>query len=109
MKVAVVVVFTLLLTGCASSRQSVSLAAEQAKALAMDLANDKAATLYSCRPFNDGKPAQFTSGHWLWYERKGCGRGDIEAVVELSADGSTNRVVVQMLDNMINGVSSRTP
>jgi uncharacterized protein YcfL len=48
MKTSFIIIFTLLLVGCASTRQSASLTAEQAKTVAMRLANDKAFTLYHC-------------------------------------------------------------
>jgi hypothetical protein len=41
MKTSLIVVLGLMLIGCQSSRQSTSLTAEQAKALAMRLANDR--------------------------------------------------------------------
>ncbi|MGO8931630.1 MAG: hypothetical protein ACLQU3_32655 [Limisphaerales bacterium] len=46
MKTAFIVIFTLLLVGCASTRQTASLTAEQANTVALRLANDKAFTLY---------------------------------------------------------------
>jgi len=89
----------LLLVGCTSTRPSASLTAEQAKTLAMRLANGKAATLYHSQPFVAGQPAQFVSGHWLWIARQGFGRGDIQATVAIAADGSTNSVDLQLFDN----------
>ena len=99
MKTSLILVLAFILVGCESSRQCVSLTADQAKTLAMGLANDKAATLYHSQPFVAGQPAKFVAGHWLWVARQGFGRGDIQATVELAADGSTNRVDLQLLDN----------
>jgi hypothetical protein len=94
MKTIMAVFFALLLIGCASSRQNVSLTADQAKTRAMQLANDKAFSLYQCRPFQSGEPARFVAGHWTW---KQLGAGDIEGTVELAADGSTNSVTLNQL------------
>ena len=98
MTVSRLILFALFLVGCASNPQSTSLTEEQAKATAIQLANDKASTLYHCQPFRDGQSAQFVAGRWLWVEQQGFGHGDIRAVVELAADGSTNNVDVQLLD-----------
>jgi len=68
------------------TRPSASLTAEQAKAAAMRLANDQAFSLYHCRPFHDGQPAQFVAGHWLWVEQQGFGHSDIQATVELALE-----------------------
>jgi hypothetical protein len=76
-----------------------SLTAEQAKALAIRLANDKASTLYHSQPFGAGQPAQFVTDHWLWAAQQGFGSGDIQARVELAADGSTNSVNLQLFDS----------
>jgi hypothetical protein len=65
----------------------------------MRLANDKASTLYQHQPFVAGQSAQFVAGHWLWVARQGFGRGDIQATVELAADGSTNNVDLQLFDS----------
>lgn len=97
MKTSLVVVLAFILIGC--ERQSASLTAEQATTTAMRLANDKASTLYQHRPFVAVQPAQFVAGHWLWVARQGFGRGDIQATVELAADGSTNSVDLQLFDN----------
>jgi hypothetical protein len=82
-----------------STRQSASLTSEQAKTVALRLANEKASTLYHCQPFADGQPAQIVAGHWLWDARQGFGHGDIMATVELASDGSTNSVDLQLLDS----------
>ena len=49
MKTSFIVMFTLLLVGCASTRQTASLTAEQANTVALRLADDKAFTLYQCQ------------------------------------------------------------
>ena len=99
MKTSLILVLAFVLVGCESSRQSASLTADQAKTLAMRLANDKAATLYHSQPFVAGQPAQFVADHWLWVARQGFGRGDIQATVELAMDGSTNKVDLQVFES----------
>jgi hypothetical protein len=99
MKTSVIATFVFLLVGCAGLRQGTSLTPAQATAQAVRLANQKADTLYHCQPFQDGQPVTFTQGRWIWSETRGCGRGDIEAIVELAANGSTNNVDVQYFDN----------
>jgi hypothetical protein len=76
-----------------------ALTAEQATAVAVRLANEKALALYQHQPFVAGQPAQSVAGHWLWVARQGYGHGDIQATVELAADGSTNRVDLQLFDS----------
>lgn len=93
------IIFALLLVGCASTRESRSLTAEQAKTVAMRLANDRAYTLYHCQPFRDGQPARFVAGHWVWVELQGFGHADIQATVELAADGSPGKVDLQLFDS----------
>src|SRR5262245_24565063 len=99
MKILCIIAFSFVLVGCTSSRQSSSLTAEQAKALAMRLANDKASTDYHCQPFRDGRPAHFTAGYWVWTDREAYGHGDIEARVELAPDGSPHTVELRLLDS----------
>ena len=99
MKTSLILVLAFIFVGCESSRQSASLTAEQAKTVAIRLANDKASTLYHCQPFRDGLPAQFAADRWVWVEQQGYGHGDIQATVELAADGSTNNVDIQLLDS----------
>jgi len=101
MKTSRIIIFALLFVGCTSTHQSVSLTAEQAKTVAMRLASDKASTVYRCLPFRDGEPARFVAGHWVWIGYQGYGRGDIQATVELAADGSTNKVDLNQLVNII--------
>jgi hypothetical protein len=99
MKALNIIIFTLVLVGCARPRQSASLTPDQAKTVAMRLASDKALTVYRCSPFRDGEPARFAADHWVWIGHQGYGHGDIQATVELAADGSTNSVVLQLLDS----------
>jgi hypothetical protein len=49
MKTSFIIIFTLLLVGGTSTRQSASLTTEQAKTVSMRLATDKAFTLYHCQ------------------------------------------------------------
>ena len=86
-----------LLVGCTSTRPSASLTTEQATALAMQLANDKASTICHRQPFHDGQPAAFVSGRWTWRE---LAPGDVEATVQLAADGSTNSVAINILADL---------
>lgn len=67
--------------------------------LAVQLANAKSYTLFQKLPFRSGKLPQFAGGRWVWTDIRGVGRSDIEAQVELAADGSTNSVEVHMLVN----------
>jgi len=99
MKTSFIVLFAFLIAGCGSLQPKASLTAEQARTVAMQLANVKANALYHCQPFQDGQPVRFVQGHWMWTENRGLGQGDIEAMVELAADGSTNSVKVEFLDN----------
>ena len=87
--------------GCTSTQPTISLTKEQAKTIAMQLANDKADLLYHCRPFQNGEPAQLVAGHWIWIGRQGIGNDDIDARVELAADGSTNNVDCKVLVNIL--------
>ena len=96
MKTSLIFVLAFILVSCESSRQGASLTTEQTKTLAMRLANDKSSTLYHSQPFVAGQPAQFVTGRWVWAARQGFGSGDIQARVELAADGSTNSVDVRL-------------
>jgi hypothetical protein len=88
-----------LLVGCASSQQSASLPKEDAKALAIRLANGKVATLYHSKPFQVGHLTHLRDGRWIWTDSRGFGHVDIQARVELAADGSTNSVEINILTN----------
>jgi hypothetical protein len=99
MKILSAIFCVLLLVGCASSQQSASLTPDQASTLAIRLANDRAATVYQCQPFRDGQPAHLVAGHWVWAGQQGFGRGDLQATVELAADGSTNNVDLLLFDS----------
>ena len=99
MKISSVIIFALLLVGCASRPPSAALTAEEARSVALRLANDQAFAVYQCRPFRDGQPAKFVASHWVWAGREGYGHGDIQATVALAADGSTNHVELQLFDS----------
>ena len=100
MRILHLVVFMFFLAGCSTGmRQGTTLTADQADALALQLANDKALTIYHCQPFGDARTARFVQGHWVWSERQGFGHCDLEATVKLAPDGSTNAVDVKLLDN----------
>ena len=81
------------------SQHGISLTPEQAKTLALRLANDMAATLYDSQPFQDGQSARLIGGRWVWTDIRGFGHADIQATVELAADGSTSHVDLQILVN----------
>jgi hypothetical protein len=88
------------LAGCSTGmRRGKTLTSDQADALALQLANDKALTIYHCQPFQDARTARFGQGHWEWSQRQGFGHCDLEATVKLAPDGSTNAVDVKLLDN----------
>lgn len=75
-------------------RPPASFTSAQATQLAIQLANEQAARIYHCKPFHDGRPAAFTEGCWRWHELT---PSDYEAEVQLLADGSPNRVTVNLL------------
>ena len=109
MKIASIIVVTLLLVGCTSTRPNTSLTAEQVKAVAIKLANDKAFQLYHCQPF-DVKAirqpgccvASFWQGHWVCMTQQRLSiDADIRATIELAADGSTNNVNLQIFKDRI--------
>jgi len=99
MKIACLITSVFVLAGCESSRQGASLTAEQAATKAIQLANEKAFTLYSRRPFERGQPAQMVAGHWVWLDRRGFGPGDFQASVELAVNGAPIKVDVTFLDS----------
>ena len=76
--------------------------AEQAMTAAVQLANDKCNALYQKQPFWVAHLPQFTGGRWVWTDSQGVGLEDMQARVELAADGSTNRVDVRLLDGKYN-------
>ncbi|HEX4264285.1 MAG TPA: hypothetical protein VH597_08090 [Verrucomicrobiae bacterium] len=98
MKTSLIAVFALLLVGCESSKTNTSITSAQAAALSAQLANDKADAAYHRRPFQNNQPAQFKDGRWVWTDGHGAGALDIQATVELAANGSTNSVDVKVMD-----------
>jgi hypothetical protein len=98
MKTSRIILFALLLAGCTSTHQTASLTADQAKAAALRLANEKAAVSFHSQPFHDGQPAVLVAGHWTWRQ---LSPGDLEATVELASDGSTNSVTINQLVNKV--------
>ena len=69
----------------------------EAGSLAEHLANEKAQALYNCQPFRNSPPARFVRDHWTWHRLQAQGLGDIEATVELAADGAEPKVTVVRL------------
>jgi hypothetical protein len=115
MKMPSAIVLGVILVGCESSQprsaasrshpspspprvQSGPLSADQATGLAIELANARADATYHCQPFWNRQPARFEAGRWVW---RALAPGDLEAKVELAADGSTNNVSLELLSNVI--------
>ena len=101
MRVSAIIFLGLLLVGCKSPQQNPSLTSIQATDLSLRLANDKADAVFHHRPFQDGKPAEFVTGKWVWTDDSGVALLDYQACVKIAADGSTNSVDVQLLDNRL--------
>jgi hypothetical protein len=87
----------------ASTNKPPLLTTNQAVTLAMQLASDKWNKDYSGRGQSQfvAGTLRFTAGHWLLVATQGFGKGDIQAKVELAPDGSTNSVILELLDNRI--------
>jgi hypothetical protein len=64
----------------------------------MQLANDKAFSLYQYRPFR-GSQHDLYKVIGFGFEQQGIGHVDIEATVELAANGSTRNVDLQHFFN----------
>src|SRR5262245_62024833 len=75
-------------TAAQGASQSKPLTAEAATAIARKAANEKAQSLYDCKPFVGSQAAEFVEGQWLWRERQPRGTKDIEATVRLAPEGS---------------------
>jgi hypothetical protein len=100
MKTRYLIPLALVLLGCSSTTpRTTTLTADQAGALAQQLANEKAQTLFNCQPFRNGAPAQFVHGHWTWHCLQAQGQADVEATVEFKADGTEPKVSVVPLDS----------
>lgn len=110
MKTALIaVVFVFLVVGCESPRRTAALTAAQAQSLAVELANNKADALFHHRPFDERRPAQLEAGRWVWADMRGVGMMDIQARVELAADGSTNSVDVRAHDSALRAMRFMVP
>ena len=101
MKTPLIVISALFLAGCASSRNNPPLTAEQAGALSLQLANDRAESVYHRRPFANQQSAQFEDGRWTWTSSQGVGTLDYQARVELAANGATNSVHIKLTDDAL--------
>jgi hypothetical protein len=101
MKTPLIAISALLLAGCESSRTNTRLTAEQARALSVQLANDKAEAVFHRRPFENKQQPQFENGRWIWTASQGVGTLDYQATVELAANGSTNNVDVRLTDDAL--------
>ena len=100
MKARYFVPLALALLGCSSTTtHTTPLTADQAGALAQQLANGKAQTLFKCQPFRNGPPAQFVQGHWVWHDLRGYGGGDIEATVEFAVNGANPDIRILQLES----------
>ena len=84
-----------------AAQQVLPMEAPEAAQMARTLANQQALALYRCEPFVNGPSAVWTNEHWLWRARQGLGEGDMEAVVSLSPDGSTQSVQVLLLHSRL--------
>lgn len=96
------ILLALVLTGCSGTgtHRASTLTADQARALAKHLANEKALSIYGSQPFWNGAPARLVRGRWVWNDRRACGTCDVEATVSFAADGSSRAVEVVLLDTM---------
>lgn len=101
MRTSLILLSTVLLAGCESSKTTPPLTAEQARTLSAQLANDKADALYHHRPFQNTQPAHYEAGRWVWTDGHGVGLLDYEAKVELAANGSSNNVDIRVLDDTL--------
>ena len=100
MKLLPFIASVFLLFGCSTTpHHSQRLSVAEAKALAPQLANDAAFTRYGCRPFHDGQSPRLEQGRWVWSGRYGYGKGDLEALVMIAADGSTHEINFDVLTN----------
>ena len=96
---SILLALALIQVGCSSGAPHTgTLTAIQAETLAQKLANDQALALFKCEPFQNGPPAKFVQGHWVWHDRRAQGHGDIEATVQFAADGANPDVNVNLLD-----------
>lgn len=100
MKMRFLILLPLALLGCSKATpRTTPLTADQAGALAQQLANGKAQALFHCQPFHDGPPARFVQGHWTWHRLQAQGQGDLEATVEFEANGAKPKISVEQLDS----------
>jgi len=88
--------------GCATkTKQIPPLTSNQAKIIAVQLANDEARKSYNCQPFKNDQPIVFRDNKWLWSSIVACGHCDVEAEIEIAASGTTNHILLQLLDNQL--------
>jgi hypothetical protein len=100
MKTRYFIPLALALLGCSSTTtRTTTLTADQAGALAQQLANGKAQTLFKCQPFRNGPAASFVRGHWVWHDLRGYGGGDIEATVEFAVNGANPDIRILQLES----------
>ena len=99
-KSQICIALALVLAGCRSAgpHRASTLTADEARALARQLANEQARSAYGWQPFWNGAPAQFVHGRWVWNDRRAYGIGDVEATVSFAADGTSRSVDVLLLD-----------
>jgi hypothetical protein len=95
-KILIALVTVTLIDAAGNPIHRKSLTAEQATAIARQLANGQASKLYGIQPFRDGPSAQFKDGQWRWEKHQGYGLADIQASVRLAANGSTNNTDLQL-------------
>jgi hypothetical protein len=100
MKLPSILLLMLCLVGCTPDKpHATALSAAQATDLALRLANEKAQSLYQCRPYTNGPAAQLSEGYWVWHDRRGQGQVDFEATVKFATNGADPSVSVVLLDS----------
>jgi hypothetical protein len=102
MKTKLCLIAALLLAGCASPEKQTSLTPDQARDIAIGLANQQSEALFHCQPFKDGPPARWTGHHWVWTTRQGVSHADMDATVELNAAGKARQVEVRLFTSIDN-------
>jgi hypothetical protein len=81
-----------------TSHPAAVLDADDAAQLAATLANAEARRKFDAAPFGAAQSApKFSDGRWQWRAVAGYGRGDLQAVVSFSQNGSKPKVQIQPL------------
>ena len=81
-----------------------------AATLAAQLANAEAKQHFQCQPFSAAQSvAEFRDSRWHWHAIAGHGKGDLEAMVSFSGDGSKATAEVRQLVNAREEASNPKP